>query len=81
MIASIIFIAIMYIAYKLPEWQASNRLPPPGYEIDHLQRGNDILINGMSIRDTYLKELRGGYDIPKKGNYVWNEKTRKLERK
>lgn len=63
-IASIIFIAIVYIISKAPEWKAHNRLCPLGKRLDVEQMNYDRTVNHMSNRDICIKQNRGGYDIP-----------------
>lgn len=61
----ILFIIVMYIIFKIPEWKACNRMPPPGKKTDW-----DGIIKdknkGMSNTEVYVKMNKGGYDVPKK---------------
>lgn len=62
--ACIILIAVMYIICKAPEWKATNRVLPPGKEIDHGAIVNDMILKGYSNRDVAIKKNQGGYDVP-----------------
>ena len=66
--ACVILIAVMYIICKAPEWKASNRVSSPGMKTDWQAMSNDRIFKGMSNRDIYFKQNRGGYDIIDKRN-------------
>lgn len=65
LIVGLIFLGIVWIICKIPEWEFDNRLPRDGYETDHSAINRD-LASGKSRNDIIRKANRGGYDVPKK---------------
>lgn len=63
-IASIIFIVVIYCLCHATEWKSNNRMTPPGYHKDWSKASTDITLHG---KDYYHRQnLAGKYDIPNK---------------
>ena len=63
-IASIIFIIVIYCLCHATEWKSNNYVPPKGMKTDYKQANIDIALHG---KDYYHKKhASGGYNIPDK---------------
>ncbi len=65
LIGMIIFIGVVYVLCKLPEWKYDNRLCPPGKTIDWAKANHDLVM-GMDKQEYFRKYNSGYYDIDKK---------------
>ena len=64
-IASSIFLLVVYCVCKYPDWKFNNRVAPPGYKTDYGAMNRDLGM-GKSQMEVKQKFNRGGYDIPNK---------------
>ena len=58
----IIFIIVIIILFKLPEWKFDNYMPPQGYEIDRNARSLDILQNNLTNEQIMQNTVNGKYN-------------------
>lgn len=65
LILGLIFIGVVWILCKLPEWKFDNSLPPEGYQTDYTAMNRD-LASGKSKTEVINKSNRGEYYIKKK---------------
>lgn len=65
LIGTIIIIVIAYLVCKVPEWKHSNRLCPPGKEIDYGKANHDLIVNNIGKQEYYRRYNSGYYDKDK----------------
>lgn len=58
----IIFIIVIIILFKLPEWKFDNYMPPNGYEIDHNEMAKDRIANNLTKDQVMSNTVNGKYN-------------------
>ena len=62
-LAEIIFIIVLIILFKLPEWKFDNYMPPEGQTIDHNKQALDRVQNHLTNEQVMRNTVNGKYNV------------------
>ena len=59
----ILFIVVIYVLFKLPEWKFDNYMPPEGQRIDKNAQALDRVRNNLTNEQVMRNTVNGKYNV------------------
>ena len=61
----ILFIVVIYVLFKLPDWKFDNYMPPEGQKIDYNKQALDRVQNHLTNDQIKQNTVNGKYNVKK----------------
>ena len=61
----ILFIVVIYVLFKLPDWKFHNYMPPEGQKIDYNKQALDRVQNHLTNDQIKQNTVNGKYNVKK----------------
>ena len=61
----ILFIVVIYVLFKLPDWKFDNYMPPEGQRIDYNAQALDRVQNHLTNDQIKQNTVNGKYNVKK----------------
>ena len=59
----ILFIVVIYVLFKLPDWKFDNYMPPEGQKIDYNAQALDRVRNNLTNEQVMRNTVNGKYNV------------------
>ena len=59
----ILFIVVIYVLFKLPDWKFDNYMPPEGQRIDYNAQALDRVRNNLTNEQVMRNTVNGKYNV------------------
>ena len=59
----ILFIVVIYVLFKLPDWKFDNYMPPEGQRIDKNAQALDRVRNNLTNEQVMNNTINGKYNV------------------
>ena len=59
----ILFIVVIYVLFKLPDWKFDNYTPPTGQKIDYNAQALDRVRNNLTNEQVMNNTINGKYNV------------------